>query len=50
MSAQYVEILNQSLSEIQSDVNVSFEFFPPNSEQMVATLWKSIERLKVLKP
>lgn len=50
MSAQYVEILNQSLSELQSDVAVSFEFFPPNSEQMVTTLWNSIERLKVLKP
>lgn len=50
MSAQYVELLNQSLSELQNDVNVSFEFFPPNSEQMVTTLWNSIERLKVLKP
>lgn len=50
MSAQYVELLNQSLLELQPDVNVSFEFFPPNSEQMMKTLWNSIERLKVLKP
>ncbi len=50
MSAQYVELLNQSLAEFPADVNVSFEFFPPNSEQMVTTLWNSIERLKSLKP
>ena len=26
--------------------SVSFEFFPPHSEQAEATLWRSIERLK----
>lgn len=50
MSAQYVELLNQNLVDFPADVNVSYEFFPPNSEQMVTTLWNSIERLKVLKP
>ena len=30
--------------------SVSFEFFPPHSEQAEATLWQSIERLKVLQP
>jgi methylenetetrahydrofolate reductase (NADPH) len=30
--------------------SVSFEFFPPHSEQAEATLWRSIERLKVLQP
>ncbi len=29
---------------------MSFEFFPPNSEKMEATLWKSIERLAGLEP
>jgi methylenetetrahydrofolate reductase (NADPH) len=29
---------------------VSFEFFPPHSEKAEATLWQSIERLKVLQP
>ena len=29
---------------------VSFEFFPPNSEKTEATLWKSVERLKSLGP
>jgi len=29
---------------------VSFEFFPPNTEAMEATLWQSIQRLAVLDP
>lgn len=29
---------------------VSFEFFPPDSEAMEHTLWKSIDRLSVLEP
>ena len=31
-------------------VQVSFEFFPPNSEQMNETLWRSVERLAPLEP
>jgi methylenetetrahydrofolate reductase (NADPH) len=31
-------------------VQVSFEFFPPHSEQMRETLWKSITRLQPLAP
>jgi methylenetetrahydrofolate reductase (NADPH) len=31
-------------------VQVSFEFFPPHSEQMQETLWKSIQRLEPLAP
>ncbi|MCC4264784.1 methylenetetrahydrofolate reductase [Oceanimonas baumannii] len=49
-SARHVEALNQSLSELNGDINVSFEFFPPNSEAMEQTLWSSIERLKTLQP
>jgi len=30
--------------------SVSFEFFPPNTEAMEATLWKSIKRLADLEP
>ncbi len=33
-----------------NDVQVSFEFFPPNTEKMNQTLWKSIERLAALQP
>ena len=31
-------------------INVSFEFFPPNSTAMEKTLWNSIEHLGVLEP
>ncbi|GAA3551913.1 methylenetetrahydrofolate reductase [Zobellella aerophila] len=49
-SARHVEALNQSLADLNGDINVSFEFFPPNSEQMEQTLWHSVERLKELAP
>ena len=48
--AQQVESLNRRLSEINQDLQVSFEFFPPNSVEMEKTLWSSIERLAPLKP
>lgn len=32
------------------NVQVSFEFFPPNTEKMTETLWRSIERLAPLAP
>ena len=35
---------------ITDSVRVSFEFFPPHSEQMQETLWKSIQRLKPYGP
>lgn len=47
--AQGIDALNQSLSELNG-INVSFEFFPPKTEQMEQTLWKSVERLAPLKP
>jgi methylenetetrahydrofolate reductase (NADH) len=31
-------------------IHVSFEFFPPNTEEMEQILWESIERLKPLAP
>jgi len=49
-TARQVEALNQSLSELGNDINVSFEFFPPSTPAMEETLWNSIERLKTLKP
>lgn len=49
-NAQNIEVLNQSISELGRDINVSFEFFPPNSDAMTQTLWKSIDRLKSLNP
>ncbi|MBK5145632.1 methylenetetrahydrofolate reductase [Budviciaceae bacterium BWR-B9] len=44
------EALNQSLAEINGQINVSFEFFPPSNVEMEQTLWQSIDRLKNLKP
>ncbi len=36
--------------EIASDVNVSFEFFPPKTPKMEETLWNSIKTLEALNP
>ena len=33
-----------------SNINVSFEFFPPGSDAMVKTLWQSVEKLAPLVP
>jgi methylenetetrahydrofolate reductase (NADPH) len=33
-----------------TDLRVSFEFFPPKTEEMEANLWRSIERLAPLSP
>ncbi|MDP2698594.1 methylenetetrahydrofolate reductase [Thalassospira sp.] len=34
----------------QNDIRVSFEFFPPKTEQMEETMWRSIHRLAPLNP
>jgi methylenetetrahydrofolate reductase (NADPH) len=47
--AQGIDALNQSISELRG-IEVSFEFFPPNTPAMENTLWKSVERLAPLKP
>src|SRR6202043_1570929 len=31
-------------------IRVSFEFFPPKTEEMERTLWESVERLAPLRP
>lgn len=47
--AQHSQSLNQRLSEL-SDINVSFEFFPPSTPAMEELLWNSIRRLEPLNP
>ncbi|WP_337912916.1 methylenetetrahydrofolate reductase [Vibrio cholerae] len=47
--ASHIDALNQNIAEL-SDINVSFEFFPPSSPQMEETLWGSVYRLKTLQP
>ncbi|WP_248900255.1 methylenetetrahydrofolate reductase [Escherichia fergusonii] len=44
------DALNQSLAEVQGQINVSFEFFPPRTSEKEQTLWNSIDRLSSLKP
>ena len=39
-----------SLSGQPSEIQVSFEFFPPKTPEMEAQLWHAIERLEPLKP
>ena len=38
------------MSESENKIDVSFEFFPPGTEAMEKTLWRSIEHLAVLNP
>lgn len=38
------------MSQQDTPVNVSFEFFPPSTASMVETLWQSVEHLKRLNP
>jgi len=37
-------------AEARGDIQVSFEFFPPKTDTMAETLWRSIETLAPLKP
>ncbi len=37
-------------ADLPGDIGVSFEFFPPKSETMEATLWQSVETLAPLAP
>ncbi|WP_301098380.1 methylenetetrahydrofolate reductase [Otariodibacter sp.] len=48
--AKEIDLLNQSIADLNGKINVSFEFFPPKNEKMESLLWESINRLKILKP
>lgn len=48
--ANQFDALNQNLLDLEGQINVSFEFFPPSSTAMEETLWHSIQRLKHLSP
>ncbi|ENS9290506.1 methylenetetrahydrofolate reductase [Neisseria gonorrhoeae] len=48
--AKEINALNNSLSDLKGNINVSFEFFPPKNEQMETMLWDSIRRLQTLHP
>ncbi|HFU3229496.1 TPA: methylenetetrahydrofolate reductase [Proteus mirabilis] len=44
------EALNQNLAELDGQIQVSFEFFSPRTQEMENTLWQSLARLNTLKP
>ena len=48
--ARIAEFLNQQIADLDGKVNVSFEFFPPNTPEMQNTLWSSIKKLEPLNP
>ena len=48
--AQHIAALNQDLGSDTRDIRVSFEFFPPKTEQMEQQLWRAFDRLAVLNP
>ncbi|AAU37394.1 MULTISPECIES: methylenetetrahydrofolate reductase [Basfia] len=48
--AKDIDTLNQHVADLNGQINVSFEFFPPKNEKMEETLWSSIHRLKTLNP
>lgn len=48
--AREIDLLNQNVAELQGNINVSFEFFPPKTEKMESLFWDSIQRLAPLKP
>lgn len=48
-----MQIYTNKLEEVvlsQREINVSFEFFPPKTEEMEEKLWAVIEKLRNLKP
>ena len=48
--ARQINELNSSIADLNGNINVSFEFFPPKNEQMETMLWDSIRRLQTLRP
>ncbi len=50
LHAQQLESINRHLLDVKGKIDVSFEFFPPNTEQMESTLWRSIDKLAPLNP
>ncbi|MFZ4689730.1 MAG: methylenetetrahydrofolate reductase [Polymorphobacter sp.] len=49
--AEAARAINSPLyADLPGDIAVSFEFFPPKTETMEATLWDSVETLKPLSP
>ena len=50
LSAILSEIGRPRFEHMLGDIEVSFEFFPPKTEKMEATLWESVKTLEPLAP
>lgn len=50
MTVSLLGSVARTASASKSDVNVSFEFFPPKNKAMEATLWEAIRKLETLCP
>jgi methylenetetrahydrofolate reductase (NADPH) len=50
MSAMIGHRREPLFADVQGDVDVSFEFFPPRTEKMEQTLWESVKTLEPLGP
>lgn len=48
--AKELERINHDFASLSGNVNLSFEFFPPNSNEMNSILWSSIKKLEPLQP
>ena len=42
--------MERASRHVGNRISVSFEFFPPKTDEMERTLWESIERLSPLRP
>lgn len=49
-AARLIETLNRQWESCEDKLNVSFEFFPPNSPEMADTLWNSVVKLARFSP
>ena len=49
-AAEALALHDPLFAEARGDIAVSFEFFPPKSDAMAETLWRSIETLAPLNP
>ncbi|NQD37794.1 methylenetetrahydrofolate reductase [Permianibacter sp. IMCC34836] len=49
-AARLLENLNRQWEQVEEHLQVSFEFFPPNTPEMADTLWQSVLKLQRFKP
>lgn len=45
-----LELLNQKFTEINKNIEISFEFFPPKTKKLKNQFWNNINKISKLKP